>query len=165
MARFIFELEAVLEAREWHERRQQRAVGELDRQRLAIERRAQEVQARLAEGRSAMRQALGSRGDPGSLGGVVAIDQVRVQASASLHDMVALRKVALELAGAQQRLAAARQQLLKATIARKAVEALRTRRYIAWKREQDRRENAAVDELAVMHHGRDKSLGEARFGD
>ena len=78
---------------------------------------------------------------------------VRLAANASLHGVVELQRAAIELAGLGQRLSRARAELMKATVARKAVELLKKRRYEAWKRERDRRENAELDDLVVMRHG------------
>ena len=64
------------------------------------------------------------------------------------------RGAVVRLAGVHQRLDAARLALIKATAARRGVEVLRERRYEAWKREQDRAEAAALDELAVMRAAR-----------
>jgi flagellar protein FliJ len=44
--------------------------------------------------------------------------------------------------------------LLEATKRRKAVELLRERRFEQWRLDLERRETAAVDELAVMRYGR-----------
>lgn len=148
MARFIFELQAVLEQRQRLERQRQRAVAEIERQRVAVEQRARQIQTRLAGGRRAMRGSLSRQGEP------VAMDEVRMQATASLHDLIALQRVALEMAGVQQRLVAARQVLMQAVVARKAVERLRARRLEQWRLEMSRREAAAMDDLTVMRHGR-----------
>lgn len=147
MATFVFELEAVLEQRGREEKQRQRAVAELERQRLTVEGRVEQIRSRLSEGRESMRRSLGA-------GGAVPMEAVRLQSTSSLHDLIALQRAALELAGVHQRLGAARARLMEATVARKAVEALRTRRYEAWRRERARIENNAMDDLAVMRHGR-----------
>ncbi|MCW5765828.1 MAG: flagellar export protein FliJ [Phycisphaeraceae bacterium] len=147
MAAFVFEFEAVLEQRGREEKLHQRAVAELEHQRVLVETRVESIKTRLSHGRESMRRALGA-------GGAVPMDAVRLQSTSSLHDLIALQRAALELAGVHQRLNAARARLMRATVARKAVETLRSRRYQAWRREQARIENNAMDDLAVMRHGR-----------
>jgi flagellar export protein FliJ len=60
------------------------------------------------------------------------------------------QRAVVRLAGVQKRLEMARLDLIAATAERRGVEVLRERRFEAWKREQDRREAAAMDEMAVM---------------
>lgn len=80
----------------------------------------------------------------------VDLSAVRMQANASLHLVARAHQEVLRLAGVHQRIDAARLELLKATTDRKAVEVLKQRRYDAWKYEQDRREAAALDEIATV---------------
>ena len=155
MAGFVFELESVLELREREEKVRMKAVGELEAQRLAIEARVADIQASLRAGREEWRAALsGGDGEGGERGAAsLQLVGVRLAANASLHGVVELQRAAIDLAGLGQRLGRARAELLRATVARKAVELLKTRRYEAWKRERDRRENAELDDLVVMRHG------------
>lgn len=152
MAKFVFELESVLEQREREERVRMKAVGELEAQRLAVEARAGEIQAGLRAGREEWRAALSGGGD-GAGAASLQLVGVRLAANASLHGVVELQRAAIDLAGLGERLKRARAELLRATVARKAVELLKRRRYEAWKRERDRRENAELDDLVVMRHG------------
>ena len=64
------------------------------------------------------------------------------------------QRTVLELAGLLRRLESARAELLEAAKRRKAVELLKDRRFEEWRSDQNRRELAAVDELAVMAAGR-----------
>jgi flagellar export protein FliJ len=80
----------------------------------------------------------------------VAIQDVRLQAGASLHLATRARLAALELAGVYQRLERAREELLKAARARRAVELLRERRHEEWKQEASRAEGRFVDEVATQ---------------
>ena len=82
------------------------------------------------------------------------INAVRLQSGAAVRLAAAAQRKALELAGVLKRLESARAELLEATKRKKAVELLKERRFEEWKRDQDRRELAAVDELAVMAAGR-----------
>lgn len=159
MARFVFELQAVLEDRERREQARRRLVGELEARRTAIEARVRQVQEAAGTQRESLRELVGGGGaGDGTMeaagGRRVAVDRVRMQATASLHAVVTLQRAAIELAGVERRLGAARAELLAATVARKAVEALRARRFAAWRREEQRRENSALDDLNVMRAGR-----------
>lgn len=159
MARFVFELQAVLDQRTQAERQRQLQVAGLEAERLRLESEIRECQRRIESAREELRRALGAeRTGPGSADLLAA----RRQAAASLHLLAQAQQAALRLAGVLSRLDRARADLLGATIARKAVEALRDRRLTAWKAEQDRRESAALDELGVMRAGRpDAGEGEA----
>jgi flagellar export protein FliJ len=75
---------------------------------------------------------------------------VRLQSGAAVRLGMAAQRAVLELAGVHRRLEGARAELLEAAKRRKAVELLRERRYEEWRTDQNRRELAAVDELAVM---------------
>ncbi|MGD9689589.1 MAG: flagellar FliJ family protein [Phycisphaerales bacterium] len=161
MARgFEFELQAVLEHRERLERARQGEVARIEGERMAIEGRIRGIQQAMSDGRRHLRDALQGggvgAGEPGAEGRSrpVRIDAARIAANSSLHDVVRLQRAAIELAGVHQRLAGARQRLLAATVSRKAVETLRTRRYTEWKRRMNRLEESELDDLAVMRAGR-----------
>lgn len=140
---FQFELEPVLEHRRRLERERQGSLARAQAERLAIEDRARRIQAMIASGKQAAREALA----PGAAPGGVAIAVVRFAAHGSLHLTVQLQRLALEAAGVQQRINAARGELLRATVARKAVETLRERRYKLWFEAERRRESAELDEI------------------
>jgi flagellar export protein FliJ len=146
MAKFVFQLEAVLEDRRRAERQRQVAVSHMERRRVAIEVRVKGIQARLVDERRALRGEL----EPGR---AVALDRVRLQMGASIHAVVELRRTAIELAGVLKRLDAARAELLTAAIRRKAVEKLREQQLARWKLEQSRREAAELDDLTLMRRG------------
>jgi flagellar FliJ protein len=150
MARFVFELEVVLEQRTRVEESKQRALAELERARVTIMDRARQIQESMSAGRNDLR----SRLTPGP----VAIASVRLQTGSAMHSVIQLQRLAIELAGVHKRIDAARAELLAATVARKAVQALKDRRYAAWKREQDRKENAMLDDLSVMRFGRNEQI-------
>lgn len=162
MARgFVFELDAVLEQRHREERLRQREVSELERARLAAEQRVRELQRRMTAGRSELREILiaGLAGEPGpaptpGAGVTVRVDGVRLAANASLHAVVLLQRAAIDLAGAHAKLAAARQRLLAATTARKAVAMLRARRYEEWRQAIEKREEAEADDVRLMRAAR-----------
>jgi len=150
MARFVFELEAVLRARAAEERERQLAVGVIERERAALEDRIREWQRGIVTAKEDLREQLES-----TQGGTpVDLQRVRMQAGASLHLVARAQRAVLELAGAHRRLEAARLELLRASIRRKAVESLRDRRLEEWRRAEKSREAAVLDELMVMRAAR-----------
>jgi len=156
MPGFRFELERLLEHRRRTERQQQRVVGELEQQRAALERDLNRAQTSIVENKSDLRQALhpgeDERADEGA-SRRVDVRAVRLQASSSLRMVMRAREAALGLAGAQRRLEQAREQLRQVSAQRRAVEALKQRRYEAWLRRRERRETVAQDEIAIARVG------------
>lgn len=144
MARFRFGLQAVLDHREMLEKQQQKVVAALEADRVRLERMLRECQRSIAAEKAGQRSMLGSADILGA----------RQQAAAALRLMVSAQRTAVELAGVLRRLEGARAELLEASKRRKAVDLLRERRLEEWKRDIDRRELAAVDELAVMRAAR-----------
>lgn len=145
MPSFRFSLQPVLDHRAALERRRQIAVAGLQRERDAVEAKVRQIQAELTADREAMRTIAA-----GDAQGRVAVDQIRLAASASMHAMIKLQRAAIELAGAQQRLAAGRTKLLAARVARKGVDVLRQRQHAEWQREERKREERSHDDLNVM---------------
>lgn len=156
MAKFRFQFESLLEVRKRTEQERQLAVAELERERLAIEDELRECQRSIVQSKGGLREMLG-----GSSGGAAVVDfaAVRLQTGAAFHLTHRAQQIALRLAGAHRRVEAARASLLEATVARKAVELLKDKRHAEWKREIDRREHAAVDELTIMRAGRRGEAG------
>ncbi len=149
MARFRFELQAVLDQRERIEQARQKVVAELEAQRVGLEdviRRCQENLVRERQEMKAMLEAADLRG-------------VRFQAAAAGRLTVTAQRAVLELAGVHKRLEAARLSLLEASRSKRAVELLKERRFEEWKYAQNKVEAAALDELVVMRgvHGGDLS--------
>lgn len=142
MPRFRFELEAVLKERERVEQRRQLALAELQAERARIEDRIRAAQSDVEAGRRFVRDAVAPGVDR-----TVGVAAVRLAAHSALHTTIRVQRLGLELAGVYQKQQAARAELLKAAVARKAVEALRTRRYNVWLAEQNKRETAALDEI------------------
>jgi flagellar export protein FliJ len=163
MAGFVFDLEAVLDQRAARERERQFAVAQLERQRLDTEARLRQTRLLIESGRNALRRALaGERSDHDQHR--ADLRAARADAASALRLAAAAQRLAVSLAGVHSRLDRARLDLLQAAIDRKAVETLRQRQFERWKAEQNRRENAAVDELTVMRGGRTQdsdSVGEA----
>jgi flagellar export protein FliJ len=150
MARFQFQLEAVLEQRRSVERTRQVAVAELERQRMDAEDRIRGLQRQIVVEKEDLRDALSTPRPGARAVGGVDLRHVRLQAGASLHLIGKAQHAVVQLAGLLKRLDGARLELVRATTRRKAVEVLKERRYEQWRDEQRRRENAALDELSVM---------------
>jgi len=159
MPKFVFKLQPVIEQRLRVEREHQRRVAELERERLALEAEIAGYQRSITLERDDLRSRLfEERG-----GARVNLGQVRQQAHASLGLLARAQRAVVRLAGVQQRLEAARLELIRATAARRGVEVLKERRYEAWKHDQDRREAGALDEMAVIRAGR--PAGAERLGE
>lgn len=157
MAKFRFELDAVLEQRRRAERDRQLIVAGIERERLELETAIRERQEGLTRERGEMREHLRSLGSgrKGAVAGVSMLMPVRQQAAAALRLQADAQKLVLRLAAVHKRLEVARRELASAMAARKAVEMLRQNRWDAWRREQDRREQTALDEIATIASARE----------
>jgi flagellar export protein FliJ len=143
---FRFKFEAVLTKRRDEERRCRLDVARIQAERLALEERIRGHQRDIVSARGDLRTHLA--------GGPVDLSGVRLQAAASLGLVSKVQRAVLDLAGVHARLDAARRQLMRAAVRRRAVELLRERRFQDWLDEQRRKEQAAGDELAVMRASR-----------
>ncbi|GAB4382836.1 MAG: hypothetical protein Kow0022_01260 [Phycisphaerales bacterium] len=153
MATFRFRLEPVLEQRRLAEEQEQRNVAMIERERIALEERIRAYARAIAQEQDDLRRQLAEGGN---------LWAARLQANASLDLTNKANRAVLELAGVHKRLDGARLRLLQAMTARKALETLRDREEERFRQEQKRRESAAIDELVVMRHGRDRdAIGEA----
>lgn len=151
MSRFRFNLQPVLDQRERDEREKQLAFAAFDRQRIELENRIRRCQSMMDEEKRVMRDALGA-------GGSVDLQSVKLQAGATLGHHLDAHRAVLELAGVFTKLEHAREELIRASAARKAVELLKERAYEEYKKEQNAREARETDELAVMRHARIKEM-------
>jgi flagellar export protein FliJ len=157
MPKFTFQLQAVLKQRAAAEQTKQLAVAALEQERLAAEEAIRSAQREIDSEKAEMRDMLRAGAGPVDLRGV------RMQAARSLFAVGETSRAVFKLGGTMKRLDAARADLLRATTARKAVETLRERRYEAWMDEQKRRDDAALDEMAVIRGSRSThDTGEAR---
>lgn len=151
MARFVFELEPLLEMRRREERDRMKVVAEIERERVEIEDAAMRLARAQRDERDALRRELA--GGSGVAG--VDLGRVRLQSNASLHGLRKTHELALSGAAVVKRLEAARRDLLAATTRRRAVELLRERRYEAWLAGERAKEARAMDELVTARYGRD----------
>lgn len=159
MPKFRFKLEHVLEQRVREERDKQIAFAAIDRERVELESQIRGHQHALVGYKRDLRGALaGDQTGSSPDGASITLPDVRLQAGASLMVMGKAQSAVLQLAGVHKRLDSARAELLEAARARRAVELLREQRLAQWKREQDRKEAAELDDLTVMRAGRDHDI-------
>ena len=140
MAKFLFRLEPLLKARRRQEEKEQRAVAELERERMALEETLRGYQRKITHGKESLR---------GSLGGALDMRGLRLEAGAALHLIRKAQQVVLQLAGLGQRQGVARARLIEATKRRRALELLKERRFDQWKTNLDKAETAQIDELVT----------------
>lgn len=151
MARFVFELEAVLKQRLAVEREKQLAVAGLERERAELEDAIRGMQRDLTQEKQELRDQLAAEKGRST---TLDLRGVRFQAGAALRLITLAQRAVLRLAGVHRKIDAARLELLQAATRRKAVEALKERRFEEWKNEEKRREAGAADELNVMFAAR-----------
>ncbi|MFG0274570.1 MAG: flagellar export protein FliJ [Phycisphaerales bacterium] len=148
MARFVFRMQRLLEQRQREEDERTRAVAELDRQRVDLEAKIRAAQGAIDGAKRDLRDALAGQ-TRGGAGAVLDVRSARLQAGATIQQVMRTQQLAIALAGVHQRLNTARAALLEAATKRKAVELLRAKQYDRWLLEQNRRESAAMDEMGV----------------
>lgn len=142
MAVFRFRLQPVLEQRVREEKEQMRVVAELESRRMQIEQHIRSCQSRISESRREVASILSS--------GRVDLGAAKLGSAATLrHDQNARRGV-LEMAAVLQQLERARGDLVHAASRRRAIELLRDRDQERFRAEQDRREQAELDDLMIM---------------
>jgi flagellar FliJ protein len=141
MPRFRFELEPLLTARRHVERSKQRAVAELERERLRLEGALRRQQQFISTGKASLR---------GHLVGALDLGSMRAHASSTIQLLREANRLVIELAGVHKRLDRARGDLVEAARERQAIELLRERRFDAWAAAIGKAEDAALDELAVI---------------
>lgn len=146
MARFRFRLQPVLRQRELAERDERLAVAEIERERLALEDRLRAAQRAIEEEQRALTAIVGAQG--------VNPAHARAQAASILRARAQADRVARELAIVYRRLERARGELAQAAMRRRSMELLRDRQREAFRRDESRKEDGAIDELAVMRAAR-----------
>lgn len=144
MPKFKFQLEPLLKLRERVERDRQAAVAQLERERLELEGAIRDRQDAINHARYAARGAL-------SPGGSVDLEQARLSAIASLRSQADAQANALKLAGLYKRIEDARENLLRATAARRAIELIKEQRQQEHQRIESRKEFQLIDELATIN--------------
>jgi flagellar protein FliJ len=151
MPAFRFGFEIVLRHRTLVEDQCQRDLAKVLRHKMILEDQLRQMQETIVDSK----RQLGS-----GLIGRVDLDRVAQFARYSGQVAQRARDIVQKLVTAEKQIEIARQKLLKATRDRKALELLRDRQFRRWKMEQDRREAAAMDELAVQSYARRLVLGD-----
>jgi flagellar FliJ protein len=140
--RFEFKLEGLLEHRRQLEKDHQRKVAEIQQEAQYITRQIREAQTRIVlENRKLTGEKLVGKLDMA----YIAHEKRYV---GNLHVHIAL--MMQNLAGVEQKLAAARVGLLAAAKARKVIEKLREKQLARWRAEQDHKEAAMMDEIGTQ---------------
>lgn len=150
MPKFTFKLEPVLKQRRRNEDQRQRDLAKLLRRRMILEGQIRQMQQTITESK----RQLG-----GALCGKVALDRVGQFARYSGQVTQRAHAIVGELAKLENQIQTARAVLLEATRKRKALELLRNRQLARWKQQQQRREDARLDELNVQRYARSMMLG------
>jgi flagellar FliJ protein len=158
VARFRFELEALLAMRLREERLCMTEFAAIERQRYDLEENLRSKQREIGQVKQTLREGLV---------GSVNVGLIRQHAAATIAVDRLARQTVLELAGLSRKADAARQRLVAASQRRRAVEILRERRFEEWKRDADRKETAFLDDLsniarareAAAQRGDDSALG------
>lgn len=140
MAGFHFSLEPVLRQRQLAEDRCQRELAKVLRQRMILQTQIDQVQQTI---RSAKRDLAGD------LIGFVDLDRVSRFAHYSGQMAQRVEQIHVRLAAGKKQVDQARKNLLHATGARQALDLLRERHWQRWRRDQERREAAELDDLAT----------------
>jgi flagellar export protein FliJ len=142
---FVFKLEPVLRQRRRDEDSAQRDLAQLLRERFILESQLRSAQQTIHDDK----RSIGS-----GLLGPVDVPRIRQHAMHVGQCSMRARLFAGRLMGLERRIDHARNRLIDCSRARKAAEILEERQRLDWERDQKRRENAALDELAVMAHDR-----------
>ena len=153
MARFQFRFETVLQHRRTLEDACQRDLAKELRQRMILEDQLRQMQQTIVSSKRELGSALTG-----------CVEMTQIAQFARYSGQVTQRAYALvaRLATIERQVDQARQRLVDATRDRKAIEILRQRHYERWRLEQERRETAELDELALQAHGRKLALGGVR---
>jgi flagellar export protein FliJ len=145
MAGFVFRLESVLRQRKHVEEQRQRELAELLRRQLILQTQLRTLQQTVQSDKREMSDAL-----------VGAVDVRRIRQHATHASQVSLRiqQLATHLFALTRQIERARQALLEATKACRALETLRERQHERWRGEQERLQTAELDEIAVQRFAR-----------
>ena len=149
MARFRFKFDVVLRHRRIIEDEAQRELAKLLRQRMIMADQIRQMQDTITESRQALATGLTGRVD---------MTQVSSFASFSLQARARAQGLVERLSGLERLINGARQKLIAAARRRKAMELLFDRQREQWATEQNRREDAALDEMSVQSHAQKREL-------
>jgi len=148
---FIFKLETLLRHRRMIEDERQRELAKCMRHRMILLDQLRQMQTTIQTSRHDL---------AGSLVGKVDLEQVGRFAHYSLQVRQRAQGIVQQTALIERQINAARERLIEATRARKALELLRDKQERAWRQQQERRDAAAMDEMAVQAYARRMAVGE-----
>lgn len=149
---FIFKLETLLRHRRMIEDERQRELARSMRHRMILLDQLRQMQTTIQSSRHDL---------AGSLVGKVDLEQVGRFAHYSLQVRQRAQGIVGQMALIERQINTARERLIEATRARKALELLRDKQERAWRQQQDRRDAAAMDEMAVQAYARRMAVGDA----
>ncbi|MEM8739787.1 MAG: flagellar export protein FliJ [Planctomycetota bacterium] len=145
MPTFTFRYETLLQHRRNLEDQAQRVLAERVRTQMILTDQLRAMQNTITDSKRDLGSALVGRLDLSRVG-----EFTRFTADATVRG----RQLVARLAELEPQIAAARAALLDATRQRQALELLRERDHDRWRREQDRRETAALDEASAQAYTR-----------
>ena len=145
MPRFVFRYETLLGHRRQLEDQRQRELATQVRSQMIYTDQLRAMQQDITRSKQDLGQALVGKVDLSQVGGFTRFNH---------ESTVRGRQLVTKLAQMEKHVEAARRKLLEATQQRKALELLRERDEKQWRLEQDRRETAALDDLANQSYGR-----------
>ena len=145
MSTFKFQFESVWIQRRAEEEKSQRHLAKALRQRMIFRDQLRQMQQTITQSKRDLADGLTGT-----------VDLARVSGFARFNGQVVQRAHAFvtRLAVVEKQIDTARATLLQATHARRAIELLRDKRRRQWQQQQDRREAAELDEIAVQRHAR-----------
>lgn len=149
MAQFRFQYQTVLRQREMVEEQAQRRLAQVLRQRMILRDQLTKMQQTTTTSKQQLRDSLQGR---------VNLDSISTFARYSGQVMVRAQQIVRELAGLEQRIGVAQAELLAATRARKALELLQERQRERWRRQEELRETAELDDLAQQAFLRQRAM-------
>jgi flagellar FliJ protein len=153
MAKFVFRFESLLRHRRHIEDARQRELAQHLRGRMILDGQLRSMQQSIRDSK----HQLGA-----SLVGRVNLGDIQQFARYSGHTTLRARQIVEKLAEVERQVESARAQLLEATRQRKALELLRDKHLAAWRKEQQRREDLELDEIATQAFAREALMGGAR---
>ena len=155
MANFQFKLEPLLRHRLATEEQYQRELAGQLQQRTNLHDELRQMQQTISTSKSDLRDGLLGRVD---LEHIAAFTWYSRHVTQRAHHMV------VQLASIEKQIATAREKLMESIRARRVLELLREKQFVQWQLEQQRREDAELDDLALQRFIRSRHIG-SRSGD
>jgi len=155
VATFQFKLEPLLRHRLTIEEQHQRELAGQLQQRTNLHDELRQMQQTISTSKSDLRDGLIGRID---LERIAAFTWYSGYVTQRAHHMV------IQLASIEKQIATAREKLMESIRARRALELLREKQFVQWLLEQQRREDAELDDLALQRFIRSRHIG-SRAGD